>query len=133
MSKVMDNPVSLNPSILLPNLERSKSHKINLGDVSLIQSARIRRSRSKIKKDWNKIFTESNLRLIQVMKQRKNEEKAFENKKGWKLADPNTVIKKEKLQVEIPEELKQMEMRNEENETNVIKSNLYSIKCRFFS
>ena len=48
---------------------------INLGEMTLIEGAKIRRKRAKFKRDWNKIFTDSNLRLIQVLKSRKEENK----------------------------------------------------------
>lgn len=105
------NETPLNNQKRLPRLKNSKrgrSLNKDLSRASLIESARIRRSRSKIRKDWNKIFTESNLRLIQVMKSRKNTNKTFDNKKGWKTADPDSILKTEIEEEPIPKEIEEL-------------------------
>ena len=76
--------------------------KVDPGALSLIESVKLRRKRQQVKRDWNKIFTESNLRLIQVLKSRKKQ--AIKPHLGWKVA--KEIDEYDRLMTPLPKSLK---------------------------
>jgi len=88
---------------IMPNVS-----KIDMGALSLIESAKLRRERQHIERDWNKIFTESNLRLIQVLKSRKK--KKIHHNLGWKKA--KEIDENDRLRSPVPLKMKKERLQS---------------------